>query len=136
MSDEEIILWSELRLLREQGLHFRRQVPRGPYVLDFACLKAGVAVEVDGEQHFHGDRPARDGMRDRYFARQGFITLRYTTTEIRKSLNSVVEDIFRRTAERLSLPFEGRVARRAGWGERSSNAARPTTGSKRRLPHD
>ncbi|MBN9075235.1 MAG: DUF559 domain-containing protein [Rhizobiales bacterium] len=104
MSDEEIILWSELRLLRKQGLHFRRQVPRGPYVLDFACLRAGVAVEVDGEQHFHGTRPARDAMRDRYFAVHGFLTLRYTTTEVRKSLNSVVEDIFRRTVERLSLP--------------------------------
>jgi len=116
MSEEEIILWSELRLLRSQGLHFRRQVPRGPYVLDFACLKAGIAVEVDGEQHFHGNRPARDARRDEYFARNGFATLRYTTSEIRKELNAVVEDIFRRTVERLSLPFEGRVARRAGWG--------------------
>jgi very-short-patch-repair endonuclease len=105
MSEEEVILWSELRLLRGQGLHFRRQVPRGPYVLDFACLKAGVAVEVDGEQHFHGNRPVKDAIRDRYLGRHGFLTLRYTTTEVRKSLNSVVEDIFRRTMERLSLPF-------------------------------
>jgi very-short-patch-repair endonuclease len=119
MSEEEVILWSELRLLREQGLHFRRQVPRGPYVLDFACLKAGVAVEVDGEQHFHGDRPMKDALRDRYFAQHGIVTFRYTTTEVRKELNSVVEDVFRRTMERLSLPFEGRVARRAGWGEQS-----------------
>jgi very-short-patch-repair endonuclease len=118
MSEEEIILWSELRLLREQGLHFRRQVPRGPYVLDFACLKAGVAVEVDGEQHFHGNRPMKDAIRDRYFTRHGFLTLRYTTTEIRKSLNLVIEDIFLRAIKRLSLPSEGRVARRAGWGER------------------
>jgi len=118
MSEEEIILWTELRRLKPQGLHFRRQVPRGPYVLDFACLKAGVAVEVDGEQHFHGDAPLKDALRDRYFAELGVLTLRYTTTEVRKSLGSVVDDIFRRTADRLSLPGTGRVARRAGWGER------------------
>jgi putative acetyltransferase len=117
MSDEEIILWSELRLLRKQGLHFRRQVPRGPYVLDFACLKSRIAVEVDGEQHFHGNRPIKDALRDKYFAKLGFVTLRYTTTDIRKSLNSVVEDIFCRTAERVFPPLQGRVARRAGWGE-------------------
>ena len=116
MSEEEVILWSELRLLRKQNLHFRRQVPRGPYVLDFACLKAGIAIEVDGEQHFHGLGPVKDALRDRYFASHGFLTLRYTTSDVRKSLNSVVDDIFRRTAERLSLPIEGRVARRAGWG--------------------
>ncbi|TAN00523.1 MAG: endonuclease domain-containing protein, partial [Rhizobiaceae bacterium] len=107
MSEEEIILWSELRLLRKQDLHFRRQVPYGPYVLDFACLKAKLAVEVDGEQHFHGDGPKRDAVRDRYFTRVGFLTLRYTTTEIRKELDSVVTDIFRRTIERRFPPLVG-----------------------------
>jgi very-short-patch-repair endonuclease len=107
MSEEEVILWTELRVLREQGLHFRRQVPRGPYVLDFACLKAGIAVEVDGEQHFHGDEPRRDAARDAYFARLGFVTLRYTTTDIRRSLNSVVTDIFQRTVERVFPPLSG-----------------------------
>ena len=101
MNEEEVILWSELRLLRGQGLHIRRQVPRGPYVLDFACLKAGVAIEVDGEQHFHGNAPRRNTIRDAYFETLGFITLRYTTTDIRKSLNSVVADIFERTSAHL-----------------------------------
>ena len=116
MSEEEVILWSELRRLRAQGLHFRRQVPRGPYVLDFACLKAGIAVEVDGEQHFHRQQPAKDAARDRFFADQGVLTLRYTTTEVRKELNSVVDDIFKRAAARHfpPLPGEGGPTGRVG----------------------
>ncbi len=101
MSDEEVILWSELRLLRDQGLHFRRQVPILNYVADFACLKARLLVEVDGEQHFHGDRPVRDAVRDRATGEIGYMTLRYTTTEIRKELNAVVADIVQRTFARL-----------------------------------
>ena len=41
-----------MRLRGEQmkGFRFRRQVPMGPYVLDFACLKARLVIEVDGGQ--------------------------------------------------------------------------------------
>jgi hypothetical protein len=34
----EVLLWRELRKLEPKGTHFRRQVPIGPYVADFACL--------------------------------------------------------------------------------------------------
>jgi very-short-patch-repair endonuclease len=33
------------------GLKFRRQVPLGPYVVDFACYAARLVVEVDGPGH-------------------------------------------------------------------------------------
>nr|WP_110031134.1 DUF559 domain-containing protein [Hoeflea marina] len=104
MSDEEVILWSELRLLRHQGLHFRRKVPRDGYVLDFACLRARAIIEVDGEQHFHGSHPARDAARDRHFMAAGFVTLRYTTTDVRKHLNDVVNDIYLRVSARIAHP--------------------------------
>lgn len=32
------------------GLKFRRQHPLGIYVLDFACIEAKLAIEVDGSQ--------------------------------------------------------------------------------------
>ena len=47
MTLPEVILWHWLRQ-RPQGLKFRRQHPTGPYVLDFFCSDARLAIEVDG----------------------------------------------------------------------------------------
>jgi len=44
-------LWQLLRPLRAHGFHFTRQLPAGPYFLDFACRSARLAIELDGGQH-------------------------------------------------------------------------------------
>ena len=95
MTPQEIKLWVRLRELRQQGHHFRRQVPKGPCILDFACLKAGLIVEVDGAQHGVGTRVRRDTERDRLFAYRGFRTLRFWNTEIDQNLDGVVETIWK-----------------------------------------
>ncbi|WP_204270871.1 DUF559 domain-containing protein, partial [Escherichia coli] len=56
---------------------FRKQHAAGPYVLDFYCAPAMLAIEVDGEAHARGDRPARDATRDAWLAEQGVKVLRY-----------------------------------------------------------
>jgi hypothetical protein len=48
MTLPEVVLWQCLRQ-RPEGLKFRRQHPTGPYVLDFFCSDARLAIEVDGE---------------------------------------------------------------------------------------
>ena len=45
MTLPEVLLWQELRGGRLNGLHFRRQHPVGPYILDFFCAAARLAVE-------------------------------------------------------------------------------------------
>ena len=63
LTDAEQILWSALRDSRLVGIKFRRQHPFGPYVLDFFCVKAQLAVELDGGIH---DQPEqRDYDRER-----------------------------------------------------------------------
>ena len=47
----EQLLWLALRNEQIGGLKFRRQYPIGPYVVDFYCHSAKVAVEVDGMSH-------------------------------------------------------------------------------------
>jgi len=42
MTEIERTLWQELRRGKIPGVRFRRQVPIGPYVADFACLTAGL----------------------------------------------------------------------------------------------
>ena len=89
MSLPEVLLWRELRK-RPGGLRFRRQHPAGPYVLDFACLDARVAVEVDGEGHGFGANPAHDEARDEWLIAQGYRTIRIPAREILSDLGAVV----------------------------------------------
>ena len=63
MTPPEVWLWSLLRQ-RPEGIRFRRQHPLGPYVLDFYCPEAKLAIEIDGIAHDMGDNPARDIARD------------------------------------------------------------------------
>ncbi len=63
-TDAEARLWSSLRDRRLGGWKWRRQVPLGPYIVDFLCVEAGLVVELDGGQH--ADQMAYDARRTRY----------------------------------------------------------------------
>jgi very-short-patch-repair endonuclease len=60
LSMPEARLWSRLRERTSGKPVFRRRHPIGPYVLDFYCTKARLAIEIDGESYDMGDRPRRD----------------------------------------------------------------------------
>jgi very-short-patch-repair endonuclease len=103
MSFSEIRLWRVLRL-RPHGLQFRRQHPFGPFVFDFFCKSAALAIEVDGLAHDFGDSPRRDQWRDTWARRQGIETLRIPAEEVRKNLEDVVAHIVNRCFERTPPP--------------------------------
>ncbi len=50
-TDAEARLWNALRARRLGGWRWRRQVPKGPFIVDFLCVEAGLVVELDGGQH-------------------------------------------------------------------------------------
>ena len=91
MTPPEIALWLALRA-NEEGLRFRRQHAAGPYVLDFYCAPARLAIEVDGEAHNHGNRPERDAARDAWLA-QNIQVLRYPAREMLANLDDVVRQV-------------------------------------------
>ncbi|MFI4997321.1 MAG: endonuclease domain-containing protein, partial [Hyphomicrobiales bacterium] len=101
MTQHEVKLWVRLRELKEQGLHFRRQVPRLDYIVDFACLKRRILIEVDGSQHGVGSQVRRDQTRDRILAEDGFVTLRFWNAQIDRNHDSVVETIFAASTEAI-----------------------------------
>ena len=92
MSLPELMLWTELQK-RPGGHKFRKQVPQHPYTLDFACLKARLAIEVDGAAHDHGDRPRKDEVRDRVMGARGFRTLRLPAFEVLNNMERCVAGI-------------------------------------------
>jgi len=103
MALPEVLLWQELRK-RPGGLKFRRQRPTGRRLsLDFFCSDARLAIEVDGEAHGRGDRPARDAARDGWLEKAGVMTLRIPAIEVLRNLSGVVEHII--TTARARLPL-------------------------------
>ena len=88
----EVLLWQALRQ-RPRGLKFRKQHPAGPYTADFFCHEARLIVEVDGEVHNRGDRPAKDQERDAWFRERRFEVLRVPAVEVLRNLDNVVRGI-------------------------------------------
>jgi very-short-patch-repair endonuclease len=89
----EVLLWNQLRRRQLEGLHFRRQHPFGPFILDFYCDAAKLAVEVDGYSHDVGDRPERDLRRDRWLADRGVRTLRIPAREVLNDMDGALATI-------------------------------------------
>jgi very-short-patch-repair endonuclease len=89
----ERVLWAALRGKRLHGFKFRRQHPVGDYVLDFYCVQARLAIEVDGDSHYIQDGPERDGGRTAWLAREGIRVLRFSNNEVLWELEGVVETI-------------------------------------------
>ncbi|TLG73997.1 DUF559 domain-containing protein [Methylocystis sp. B8] len=101
MTPQEVKLWSQLRKLRAQGFHFRRQAPIEGYVLDFVCYKYRLIVEADGSQHGEAEGLRRDAKRDAIFHANGFHVLRFWNHEIDADLIGVVETIIARAKEHM-----------------------------------
>ncbi|WP_294197235.1 endonuclease domain-containing protein [uncultured Sphingomonas sp.] len=78
-------LWRELSGTK-LGHKFRRQHVIAPYIADFFCPAKGVIVEVDGDTH----DPVADMMRDRFTAKKGFRTLRFSNLDIRENMEGVL----------------------------------------------
>lgn len=91
LTPPEARLWTVLRGSKHMGLRFRRQHPVGPFVLDFYCPAASLAVEVDGLSHDH--RIEADARRDRWLVGQGITVLRVTAEDVRVNLDWVLERI-------------------------------------------
>jgi very-short-patch-repair endonuclease len=89
-TDAERKLWFLLRDRRLDGIKFRRQVPFGPYILDFVCFERGLVVEVDGGQHGESES---DLKRDAYLRAEGFRTVRYWNKDVLKNPDGVLTDL-------------------------------------------
>jgi very-short-patch-repair endonuclease len=92
MSLPEVLLWQQLRK-KADGVQFRRQHAAGPYVLDFFCATANLAIEVDGEAHNRGDRPEQDTARDEWLRDRGITVMRISAIDVLKNLDGVLQFI-------------------------------------------
>ena len=89
------MLWIRLRSRSRGQPVFRRQHPVGPYVLDFYCAKARLAIELDGISHDMGDRPQRDISRDAWLEEHGVTVMRIRARDLMRSVNDAADAIVR-----------------------------------------
>jgi very-short-patch-repair endonuclease len=87
MTLPEVLLWQILRTA-PHGHKFRKQHPAGPYVLDFFCARANLAIEIDGQTHDTGDRPQRDQRRDEWLHQHRIDTLRLSARDVLKDVTA------------------------------------------------
>jgi very-short-patch-repair endonuclease len=92
MTEAERKLWNRLRRCQIEGLRFRRQVPFGKYIVDFACFEPKIIIEVDGSQH--ADQLDYDEKRTQYLKMLGYKVLRFWNNEIMNEMDAVLQTIW------------------------------------------
>ena len=73
------------------GWKWKRQLPFGPFFLDFACVEAQVVVEVDGGQHT--DQAGYDARRTVYLERMGWRVIRFWNVDVLTNREGVCDMI-------------------------------------------
>jgi very-short-patch-repair endonuclease len=98
LTDAEQRLWNCLRRKQMGHFKFRRQHPFGDYVIDFVCLEAMLAVEVDGGQH--SVKREEDAVRTTSLSEAGFKVLRFWNNDVLRDIEAVTESIWLALQER------------------------------------
>ena len=103
MTEPEVLLWNRLRLRDGSGLVFRRQCPAGPYILDFYCAKARLAIECDGYIHGDHEQAVHDLQRDRWLASKNFEVYRVPAADIYRDADAAADGVRLLANERRGL---------------------------------
>jgi very-short-patch-repair endonuclease len=99
-TDAEARLWYHLRSSRLGGAKFRRQHPIPPYVVDFYCDSAKLAIELDGSQHALNV----DAARTRFIDQQGIEVLRFWDNDVLCDTHAVLARILELLHNRTLTP--------------------------------
>ena len=87
----EHVLWQQLKLLKPEGRHFRRQVLIDHFVADFVCHYPKLVIELDGGQH--SEAVLYDASRTAVLKRHGYKVLRFWNVDVFEALEGVVDRI-------------------------------------------
>ena len=86
MTEAEAKLWAALRNKQVHGYKFRRQHRVAPYVVDFVCPEASLAIELDGGQHATADETERTAALEA----KGLRVLRFWNNEVLGNIDGVL----------------------------------------------
>jgi very-short-patch-repair endonuclease len=135
VTDAERKLWHELRMLKHEGRHFRRQAPIAGFIADFACYKCRLVIELDGGQHNAPEGLARDRDRSKLLEPGGFRVLRFWNVDVFENPEGVIDMIRHAAGLPTSWSYESDIEEqtstpnpsRKGEGHRGNMLMPPTT---------
>jgi very-short-patch-repair endonuclease len=93
MTDAETLLWSRLKGMRAPGDGFIWQFPIGPFVADFACADAGIAIEIESAAHSSEDEMRYESALTHYLGEHGWRVVRLQSHEVYEHLEGVLSYI-------------------------------------------
>jgi very-short-patch-repair endonuclease len=120
MSGVESNLWSCLRSRQVDGFKFRRKALIGPYIVDFACLSAGLVIEIDAGMY--GGRGVVDDGRDAWLASHDFRVVRFTDADVAERMDQVLDTLRAELATRAAIGQESIHERRFRQHRRAARA--------------
>jgi very-short-patch-repair endonuclease len=92
-------LWAYLRLMREDGVRFRRQHAIGSFITDFCAPRKKIVIELDGSQHLEQDE--YDKERTIYLETQGYKVIRFWNHDVMNNIESVILSIKHAVEEKV-----------------------------------
>jgi very-short-patch-repair endonuclease len=103
-TDAERRLWYWLSGRELCGFKFVRQIPLGPYVVDFLCRSKRLVIEIDGEQHADS---VGDVRRTAWLNRHGYSVLRFWNHEVLRERDSVLDAVLAVLSGDIAAPSPG-----------------------------
>ncbi len=91
-------LWAHLRLMRKEGIHFRRQYAIGIFIADFCAPRRKLIIELDGSQHL--EQEEYDQERTTYLESQGYQVIRFWNNDVMNNIENVLLVITQFLAQR------------------------------------
>lgn len=95
-TDAERLLWLHLRSSQLEGAKFTRQFPIGDFVVDFACRRLKLVIELDGGQH---SESVADKARTETIEAHGYRAIRFWNNDVMGNTDGVLT----RIAEEIAL---------------------------------
>jgi very-short-patch-repair endonuclease len=95
LTEPELKFWNAVRAHRLMGLSFRRQMPIGGYIVDFACAEHRLIIEIDGATHSLDKQIERDDHRDAALIALGWRVIRFTNDEVLNRMDDVCTHVLK-----------------------------------------
>lgn len=93
LTPAEAAFWNVVKNSKFEGRKFRRQHSLGNYILDFYCPSERLAIELDGDVHFHDKVRENDYKRRLFLEQHGIKVLRFENRRVFEDLEWVLDVI-------------------------------------------
>ena len=107
MTLSEVLLWKEIKN-KQLGMRFSRQIPIDQFIVDFYCKDLMLAIEIDGQSHYHDDQPDKDKRRQIKLESLGIHFLRFDDLDVKSNIRWVANEILIKIDELKPTPNPSR----------------------------